>query len=181
MLVDGFIFVLFLVLHCFFLLLLVQKRSEVLACASGEQVEAVSNLGNKVISGSKGSSAPNSASIVYTDEFDTSVAILNIVCFYYVYEWMCWRLLKGNSSVLYFAWIDLLVLKLVLSRRLSGSIFTNMQRHYQFWGLCIKILNQLMRYDNYYLWFSFCCCNPVLNPFLYIICRQQHFIFASCC
>lgn len=52
-----------------------------LACASGEQVEAVSNLGNKVISGSKGSSA---ASIVYTDEFDTSVAILNIVCFCYV-------------------------------------------------------------------------------------------------
>ncbi|KAK7823311.1 ccr4-not transcription complex subunit 10, partial [Quercus suber] len=61
------------------------KRSEVLACASGEQVEAVSNLGNKVISGSKGSSA---ASIVYTDEFDTSVAILNIaVIWFHLHEY----------------------------------------------------------------------------------------------
>ncbi|KAL4654158.1 hypothetical protein ACB092_01G357900 [Castanea dentata] len=64
------------------------KRSEVLACASGEQVEAVSNLGNKVISGSKGSSAANSASIVYTDEFDTSVAILNIaVIWFHLHEY----------------------------------------------------------------------------------------------
>ncbi|XP_065621995.1 uncharacterized protein LOC112039034 [Quercus suber] len=63
----------------------VKKRSEVLACASGEQVEAVSNLGNKVISGSKGSSA---ASIVYTDEFDTSVAILNIaVIWFHLHEY----------------------------------------------------------------------------------------------
>ena len=52
--------------------LLVQKRSEELANASGEQAESGSNVGNKVTSGS------NSASIIY--EFDTSVAALNIVC-----------------------------------------------------------------------------------------------------
>lgn len=49
-------------------------------------MEAVSNLGNRVISGSKGSgmlshqvSATNSASLVYMDEFDPAVATLNIV------------------------------------------------------------------------------------------------------
>jgi hypothetical protein len=93
LLVNVFIFVLFVVIHYFFLLLLVQKRSEELACASGEQAEAVSNHGNKVISGSKGSSTvanqlstANSASTVFTDEFDTSVAILNIVCFLSVFK-----------------------------------------------------------------------------------------------
>lgn len=50
-------------------------------------MEAVSNLGNKVVSGSLGTNAvapqfssASSASIVYTDEFDTSVASLNMVC-----------------------------------------------------------------------------------------------------
>jgi CCR4-NOT transcription complex subunit 10 len=56
-------------------------------------VEAVSNIGNKVILGSKGNSmmahqlsTANSSNIVYTDEFDTSVAILNVVCFLYVFK-----------------------------------------------------------------------------------------------
>lgn len=73
----------------------VKKRSEELACASGEQAEAVSNHGNKVISGSKGSSTvanqlstANSASTVFTDEFDTSVAILNIaVIWFHLHEY----------------------------------------------------------------------------------------------
>lgn len=50
-------------------------------------MEAASNLGNKVVSGSKGTntmalqfSAATSGSMVYTDEFDTSVATLNLVC-----------------------------------------------------------------------------------------------------
>jgi len=90
--IDDFIFVLLVVIHCSFLLLLVQRRSEELASASGEQLEAVSNLGNKVILGSKGNSTvahqlstANNSNIVYTDEFDTSVAILNVVCFLYVF------------------------------------------------------------------------------------------------
>jgi CCR4-NOT transcription complex subunit 10 len=68
------------------LLVLVQRKSKELAHTSGEQVETVSNLGNKGISGSKGSgamtlqaSATNSTSVVYMDEFDPTVARLNIV------------------------------------------------------------------------------------------------------
>lgn len=85
---NGFTFVLFVVICCFSLLEWIQKRSEELACASGEQVESVSNLGNKAALGSKGSStmahqfpSVNSSDVVYTDECDTSVAILNIVCY----------------------------------------------------------------------------------------------------
>ncbi|KAF8393157.1 hypothetical protein HHK36_021398 [Tetracentron sinense] len=69
----------------------VKKRRVELASASGERVEAVSNLGNSVISGSKGSStmlnqvsAANSTNISYTDEFDASVATFNtaVILFY---------------------------------------------------------------------------------------------------
>ncbi|XP_022731692.1 CCR4-NOT transcription complex subunit 10-like isoform X3 [Durio zibethinus] len=70
------------------------KRSEELAHASGEQVETGSNVGNKVISGSKGSgtttlfSASNSASVIYADEFDTSVAALNVaVIWFHLHEY----------------------------------------------------------------------------------------------
>ncbi|XP_031264752.1 CCR4-NOT transcription complex subunit 10-like isoform X1 [Pistacia vera] len=73
----------------------VKKRSEELAHASGEQVENSSNLGNKVILGSKGSgtsghqfSAANSGSLVYMDEFDASVAKLNIaVIWFHLHEY----------------------------------------------------------------------------------------------
>lgn len=67
----------------------VKKRSEELVCASGEQVEAVSNLGNKVILGSKGNNtAANSTSIVYMDEFDTSVATLNsAIVWFHLHEY----------------------------------------------------------------------------------------------
>lgn len=67
-------------------MILGQKRIEELASASGEQVEAASNLLNKVTLGSKGCtmtyepSGANSSNFVYTDDFDTSVAVLNIVC-----------------------------------------------------------------------------------------------------
>ncbi|OUZ99851.1 Tetratricopeptide repeat-containing domain [Macleaya cordata] len=72
----------------------VKKRSEDLARAAGEQVEA-SSVGNSVISGSKGSSttlhqfsAANTTSIAYTDEFDTSVAKLNIaVILFHLHEY----------------------------------------------------------------------------------------------
>ncbi|XWS70736.1 hypothetical protein CRYUN_Cryun03dG0074000 [Craigia yunnanensis] len=73
----------------------VKKRSEELAHASGEWAESGSNVGNKVTSGSKGSdattyqfSASNSARIIYTDEFDTSVATLNIaVIWFHLHEY----------------------------------------------------------------------------------------------
>ncbi|XVE98376.1 hypothetical protein REPUB_Repub03eG0101500 [Reevesia pubescens] len=67
----------------------VKKRSEELAHASGEQAESGSNAGNKITSGSKGDSitASNSACTIYTDEFDTSVAALNIaVIWFHLHE-----------------------------------------------------------------------------------------------
>ncbi|KAL1156599.1 hypothetical protein V6Z11_A08G102300 [Gossypium hirsutum] len=72
----------------------VKKRSEELALASGEQVESGSNIGNNITSGSKGSGtttslpASNCASIIYADEFDSSVASLNIaVIWFYLHEY----------------------------------------------------------------------------------------------
>ncbi|XP_039066331.1 CCR4-NOT transcription complex subunit 10-like isoform X2 [Hibiscus syriacus] len=58
------------------------KGNEELALASGEQVESGSNGGNKVTSGSKGSGT-NSVSIIYTDEFDTSAASLNMAIIWF--------------------------------------------------------------------------------------------------
>ncbi|KAK0572695.1 hypothetical protein LWI29_035653 [Acer saccharum] len=72
----------------------VKRRSEELARASGEQAETVNNLGNKVILGAKGSgaghqiSSANSGSLVFMDEFDTSVAKLNIaVIWFHLHEY----------------------------------------------------------------------------------------------
>ncbi|KAJ4959212.1 hypothetical protein NE237_026323 [Protea cynaroides] len=73
----------------------VKRISEELARASGEQVEFSSSVGNNVVSGSKGSgvtphqfSASNSTGIAYTDEFDTSVATLNIaVILFHLHEY----------------------------------------------------------------------------------------------
>lgn len=73
----------------------VKKRSEELAHASGENAEAATNLGNKVVSGSKGTntmalqfSAASSGSMVYTDEFDTSVATLNLaIVWFHLHEY----------------------------------------------------------------------------------------------
>ncbi|RVW27518.1 hypothetical protein CK203_052206 [Vitis vinifera] len=70
-----------------------EKRSEELAHASGENAEAATNLGNKV--GSKGTntmalqfSAASSGSMVYTDEFDTSVATLNLaIVWFHLHEY----------------------------------------------------------------------------------------------
>ncbi|KAE8687101.1 36.4 kDa proline-rich protein-like [Hibiscus syriacus] len=65
----------------------VKKRSEELALKSGEQVESGTNVGNKVTSGSKGSGT-NSASIIYTNEFDTSVASLNMaIILFHLHEY----------------------------------------------------------------------------------------------
>lgn len=68
----------------------IKKKAEELASASVEHVEAVNNLGNKVISGSKGAnamahqiSATNSVNIVYDDEFDNSVTALNIAVIHF--------------------------------------------------------------------------------------------------
>ncbi|KAI5584049.1 hypothetical protein POPTR_006G065600v4 [Populus trichocarpa] len=73
----------------------IERKSKELAHTSGEQVETVSNLGNKGISGSKGSgamtlqaSATNSTSVVYMDEFDPTVARLNIaIIWYHLHEY----------------------------------------------------------------------------------------------
>lgn len=67
----------------FFLDVLVQKRSENLAVSSGEQTDAL-NTENKstLVKGNNVSAhqAPaNNANLVYMEEFDASIAILNIV------------------------------------------------------------------------------------------------------
>ncbi|KAJ6435800.1 hypothetical protein OIU84_000928 [Salix udensis] len=71
------------------------RKSKELAQASGEQVETVSNLGNKVVSGSKGiaatvhqASATSSLCAGYMDEFDPAVARLNIaIIWYHLHEY----------------------------------------------------------------------------------------------
>ncbi|KAF8400610.1 hypothetical protein HHK36_013909 [Tetracentron sinense] len=73
----------------------VKERSEELACASGEQVEVVSNLGDSVTSGSKGSnttlhqlSAAYSTSIASMGKFDTCVTLLNTaVILFHLHEY----------------------------------------------------------------------------------------------
>lgn len=78
----------FICSHCCFLFFgLVQKQSDELAHASGEHAEAGSNVGNKAVLLSKGTnnvahqlSSANSSDVVYANEFDTSVSMLNIVC-----------------------------------------------------------------------------------------------------
>ncbi|XP_012081190.2 CCR4-NOT transcription complex subunit 10 isoform X1 [Jatropha curcas] len=73
----------------------VKKKNEQLAQASGEQVDSVSNAGNKVILGSKGSgtttyqfSAANSSTLVYMDEFDPAVTTLNIaIIWFHLHEY----------------------------------------------------------------------------------------------
>ncbi|KAG6769318.1 hypothetical protein POTOM_024942 [Populus tomentosa] len=73
----------------------IERKSKELAHTSGEQVETVSNLGNKVISGSKGSgamtlqaSATNNTSVVFMDDFDPTVARLNIaIIWYHLHEY----------------------------------------------------------------------------------------------
>lgn len=67
----------------FFLDVLLQKRSENLAVSSGEQTDAL-NTENKstLVKGNNVSAhqAPaNNANLVYMEEFDASIAILNIV------------------------------------------------------------------------------------------------------
>ncbi|KAK9282014.1 hypothetical protein L1049_004925 [Liquidambar formosana] len=77
-----------------------KTRSRELACASEEKAEIVSNPGNSVISGSKGSSitrhqcaAANSASVSYVGEFDTSIAMFNTaVILFHIYEYVNARL-----------------------------------------------------------------------------------------
>ncbi|XP_048332822.2 uncharacterized protein LOC107428242 isoform X1 [Ziziphus jujuba] len=73
----------------------VKKQSEYLARASVEQTEAAGSQGNKGVLGSKGSSmvsnpfsAVSGAGIIYMDEFDTSVAMLNIaVIWFHLHEY----------------------------------------------------------------------------------------------
>ncbi|KAI3410608.1 uncharacterized protein J3R85_018695 [Psidium guajava] len=73
----------------------VKRKSEELARASLEQVEVVGNVGNKAMLGPKGSSTVaqqmnslNTASILYTDEFDSSVATFNIaVIWFHLHEY----------------------------------------------------------------------------------------------
>ncbi|OIW18591.1 hypothetical protein TanjilG_13343 [Lupinus angustifolius] len=63
----------------------IKRKSDELALASGDQEESSNNVGNEVVLGSKGSnslthqfSGANSTTTMYADEFDSSVAILNI-------------------------------------------------------------------------------------------------------
>ncbi|KAL4296164.1 hypothetical protein GQ457_12G023950 [Hibiscus cannabinus] len=72
----------------------VKKRCEELARASGEQMESGSSAGNKLTLDSKGSGttiqqlSSDSASIIYTGEFDTSVAALNMaVIWFHLHEY----------------------------------------------------------------------------------------------
>ncbi|XP_061350726.1 uncharacterized protein LOC133295872 [Gastrolobium bilobum] len=68
----------------------VKRKSNELALTSEEQGDSVNNVGNKVVLGSKGSNASahpfsgaNSTTTMYTDEFDASVAILNIAIIWF--------------------------------------------------------------------------------------------------
>ncbi|KAI4335677.1 hypothetical protein L6164_014304 [Bauhinia variegata] len=73
----------------------VKTKSDELARASGEQGESVNNVGNKVVLGSKGTNAlahqfsgANSTTMMYTDEFDSSVATLNIaIVWFHLHEY----------------------------------------------------------------------------------------------
>ncbi|XP_014509330.1 CCR4-NOT transcription complex subunit 10 isoform X1 [Vigna radiata var. radiata] len=69
---------------------LIQRKNDELALALGEQGESLNNVGNKVVLGSKGSNASahqfsgsNSTGTVYSDEFDSSVAMLNIAIIWF--------------------------------------------------------------------------------------------------
>ncbi|KAK7281616.1 hypothetical protein RIF29_09760 [Crotalaria pallida] len=68
----------------------IKKKSDELALASVEQEESVNGMGNKVEPGSHGSNAlghqfsgVNSTTLMYTDEFDSSVATLNIAIIWF--------------------------------------------------------------------------------------------------
>ncbi|KAL2482724.1 Tetratricopeptide repeat (TPR)-like superfamily protein [Forsythia ovata] len=64
----------------------VKKRSEELACASGEHVEVFSSDGSKTTAGGKGSNMVHqysSSPVVYRDEFDSSVAMFNIAVIWF--------------------------------------------------------------------------------------------------
>ncbi|KOM32997.1 hypothetical protein LR48_Vigan01g255300 [Vigna angularis] len=68
----------------------VKRKNDELALALGEQGESVNNVGNKVVLGSKGSNASahqfsgsNSTGTMYSDEFDSSVAMLNIAIIWF--------------------------------------------------------------------------------------------------
>ncbi|XP_047168968.1 CCR4-NOT transcription complex subunit 10 isoform X2 [Vigna umbellata] len=68
----------------------VKRKNDELALALGEQGESVNNGGNKVVLGSKGSNASahqfsgsNSTGTMYSDEFDSSVAMLNIAIIWF--------------------------------------------------------------------------------------------------
>lgn len=68
----------------------VKRKNDELALALGEQGESVNNVGNKSVLGSKGSSAsahqfsgPNITGTMYSDEFDSSVAMLNIAIIWF--------------------------------------------------------------------------------------------------
>ncbi|XP_054821249.1 uncharacterized protein LOC129320092 [Prosopis cineraria] len=73
----------------------VKRKSNELAQASGEQGESANNIGNKVFLGSKGSntlapqfSGASSTSTMFTDEFDSSVAMLNIaIIWFHLHEY----------------------------------------------------------------------------------------------
>uniref|UniRef100_A0A2P2L4V0 CCR4-NOT transcription complex subunit 10 n=1 Tax=Rhizophora mucronata TaxID=61149 RepID=A0A2P2L4V0_RHIMU len=76
--------------------LIMSRESEELAQASGEQVEVISNVGNRVNLGSKGSgvmvpqlSATNSGALVYMDEFYPAVVTFNIaIIWFHLHEYM---------------------------------------------------------------------------------------------
>ncbi|KAK7264886.1 hypothetical protein RJT34_32499 [Clitoria ternatea] len=69
----------------------IKRKNDELALASGEQGETVNNVGNKVVLGSKGSNASahqfsganSTTTASYTDEFDSSVALLNIAIIWF--------------------------------------------------------------------------------------------------
>ncbi|XP_028753911.1 CCR4-NOT transcription complex subunit 10 [Neltuma alba] len=73
----------------------VKRKSNELAQASGEQGDSANNVGNKVVLGSKASNAlapefsgASSTSTMYTDEFDSSVAMLNIaIVWFHLHEY----------------------------------------------------------------------------------------------
>lgn len=69
----------------FYLYIVIQKRSEDLACAPREQTDSANGVGNNASSGLRGTgivqpfSTTHNAS-TYGDEFDTTIITFNTVC-----------------------------------------------------------------------------------------------------
>ncbi|KAK7274124.1 hypothetical protein RIF29_15200 [Crotalaria pallida] len=107
------------------------RKSDELALASGEHGEFVNNVGRKVVLGSKGSSflthqfsGANNTTTMFTDEFDSSVAILNIAIIWFHLHDYAKTLSVLEPLFQNIEPIDEALLKICIDLRLLAWIFT---------------------------------------------------------